>query len=119
MGVSKKSSNLKISNSLWCIVYLSRSFKSGKGQLYFLVSKLLWDLKRKLRSPFPEMEGDKRSRFLEIKPSNSNKDLTGAERCNSFFPVPVGLGWFSLVFVRSVRNVWIRSFGAVPRTWFM
>lgn len=119
MEVSKQSSNLKISNSLWCIVKLNRNFKSGEAQLYFLVSELLWDLKWELRPCFPEKEGDKRSHFLEIKPSNSNKDLTGAERCNSFFPVPVGLSWFSLVFVRSVRNVWIRSFGAVPRTWFM
>lgn len=70
------------------------------------------------KAPFSRNE-DKRSCFLEIKPSNSNKDLTGAERCNSFFPVPVGLSQFSLPFVRSVRNVWIRSFGAVPRTWFM
>lgn len=100
-------------------MYLSGNFKSGRGQLYFLVSKLLWDLNCELRLPFPEMEEDKRNHFLGIKPSNSNKDLTGAERCNSFFPVRVGLSWFSLAFVRSVRNVWIRSFGAVPRTWFM
>lgn len=31
--------------------------------------------------------------------------------------MPTAVNWFSLVFVRSVRNVWIRSLGAVPRTW--
>lgn len=57
--------------------------------------------------------------LLGIKPFNNNKVLTGAERCNSFFPAPVGLGWFSLPLVRPVRNVWIRSFGAIPRTRFI
>lgn len=97
-------------------MYLNENFKSGSGQFYFLVSKLLWGSNCELSLPFPEM---KTSHFLGIKLFNSNKGLTVAERCNSFFPVPVGLIWFSLLLVRPVRNLWIRSLGAVPRTWFI
>jgi len=106
-----------MSNSLQYIVYLSGNFSIWIRSAVLLSFKATVGPKLSAQAPFPEMEEDKRNHLLGIKPSN--KDLTVAERRNSFLPVPVGLNWFSLAFVRFVRNVWIRSFGAVPRTGFM